>query len=273
MKAICPPIAAAKETCPTCPHAQNPISLATGNTYIEESDFAIPGLGGGLSLRRTWNSTWPDTQTTHQVGLFGTNWTTNIEEKIFIGSDHYVKYMRGNGSFWSFGLNGTAWSIAAPANESATLVPGSTSWTLTFKNGEKKIFDINTGLLTAIVDRNGNTTQLTYDSSNRLVTVTDAAGRHLYFSYANSSSYLVTGITSDIGLTMSYAYDAQGRLAQVTKPDLTTLNYTYNSQSLITSVTDSQGKVIESHTYDSQRRGVTASQANGVNAVTVNYPN
>lgn len=47
--------------CPTCAAAaaQRPIDLATGNTYIEESDLRIPGLGGGLALSRTWNSQTP----------------------------------------------------------------------------------------------------------------------------------------------------------------------------------------------------------------------
>jgi YD repeat-containing protein len=71
---------------------------------------------------------------------------------------------------------------------------------------------------------------------------------------------------------LSYTYDTQGRLTQVTEPDLTNVSFTYNSQSQITSVTDSNGKVLESHTYDSTGRGLTASQANGVNAVTLSYP-
>jgi YD repeat-containing protein len=61
-------------------------------------------------------------------------------------------------------------------------------------------------------------------------------------------------------------------LAQVTKPDQTTVSFTYNSQSLITAVTDSQGKTLESHTYDSLKRGLTSSRANGVDAVTISYP-
>jgi len=81
----------------------------------------------------------------------------------------------------------------------------------------------------------------------------------------------VSGVSSDVGVSLSYNYDTQGRLTQVTKPDLTTTNFTYNGQSLITSVTDSQGKVLESHTYDSQGRGVTGAQANGVGAVTISY--
>ena len=81
----------------------------------------------------------------------------------------------------------------------------------------------------------------------------------------------MTSVTSDVGLTVTYFYDSQGRLSKVTYPDLTTVSFTYNSQSLITAVTDSNNKTLESHTYDSNGRGLTDSQAGGVNALTVTY--
>jgi YD repeat-containing protein len=272
MKASCPPGDAALETCPHCPSGGKPISLATGNTFIEESDVSLPGLGGGLTLKRTWNSAWPTLEILSQVGIFGLSWKSNFEEKIFIGADQYVKYMRGDGSYWSFGINGTIWNVAAPANASATLVPNSSCITITFQNGEQRRFNPVSGLLTAIVDRNGNATQLTHDGAGRLATVTDAAGRHLYFQYGGSNSYLVSGVSSDFGLSLTYSYNAQGLLSQVTKPDLTTLNYTYDNNSRITSVTDSQGKVLESHTYDTTGRGLSSSRANGVESLSITYP-
>ena len=131
--------------------------------------------------------------------------------------------------------------------------------------------DPSPGSLLAISDRNGNTTQLSYDASNRLTTVRDAASRHLYFGYSGTGS-LVTGITSDAGVSTSYSYDNQSRLAQVTKPDLTTMSFQYDSNSRITAVVDSQGKLLESHTYDSFGRGLTSSGALGVDALTVSYP-
>jgi YD repeat-containing protein len=271
----CPPFAAPSETCPPCPNGGGPISLATGNTFIDQVDVALPGLVGGLTLRRTWNSAWPSTQTALQIGMFGPNWRSTFEERVFVGSDNYIKYARSNGSFWSFGVNtaaGSDWAVAAPAKVAATLEQGTSYWTLTFQNGEKRQFDNTTGNLLAIIDRNGNTTQLTYDTSNRLVTVTDPAARHLSFTYASPTSNLVTGVSSDVGgLSLSYSYDAQGRLSQVTKPDLTTVSFAYNTQSLITTVTDSNGKILESHTYDSSGRGLTSSRANGVEALTITY--
>lgn len=268
----CVPAAAPSETCPTCQRAAagNQISLASGNTDIEQTDINLPGLSHGLSLVRTWNSKWPATQSAFQIGLFGPNWRSTFEERVFVGTDSYVKYARSDGSFWSFGISpGGNWGVAAPANVSATLTEGTAYWTLKLQNGEQRQFDNNSGNLTTIIDRNGNTTQLSYDTAARLVTITDPASRHLYLTYQNSSSHLVTGITSDVGLTLSYSYDTPGRLILVTKPDQTTLSFEYDVNSLITSVKDSNGKILESHTYDSAGRGLTSSRAGGVEAFTL----
>jgi YD repeat-containing protein len=275
VNAACAPAAAPQEVCLSCLIAQAfaalPVNLANGNTYIEETDVRIPGLGGGLTLARTWNSLWPSTQSAFQIGLFGPNWRSNFEERVFLGSDHYIKYARGDGSFWSFGVGGAGWAVAAPANVSASLTSGSSYWTLTFQNGEQRHFDNISGKLTSIIDRNGNTTTLSYDSLSRLVTVTDPVSRHLYFSYGSGSSYLVTSVTSDFGVSVSYSYDTSGRLLQVTEPDLSTLNFSYDSHSFISSVVDANAKVLESHTYDSTGRGLTSARANGVESVSVSY--
>jgi YD repeat-containing protein len=254
--------------------AGRPINLATGNTYIVQPDIRVPGLGGGLAVVRTWNSAWPTSQIASSIGMFGANWRSTYEERVFVGSDHYVRYARGDGSYWAFGYGSGGLVTVAPANVNAKLTVGNTYTTLTFQNGEQRHFDNTSGSLIAIIDRNGNTTQLSYDSLGRLTTVTDPASRHLYFAYSNPSfTLLATGITSDIGISLSYSYDTQGRLSQVTQQDSSTLTFAYDSQSRITSVTDQNGKVIEAHTYDSESRGLTSSKAAGVEAVTVTYSN
>lgn len=217
------------------------------------------------------------------ASMFGPGWRSTYEERlIFNSSDRYLKYARSDGSVWSFGLvsmTPNVYRTAAPANDTTTITTNVDttagvilSWNLVSKSGEKRIFDPATGLLLSIVDRNGNTTQLTYDSSNRLTTVTDPAMRHLNFSYASPTSNLVTGVTSDVGITVTYSYDAQGRLTQVTHPDASTLNFEFDAQSHITAVKDSDGKILESHTYDVVGRGLTGARANGVDSVTITYP-
>lgn len=253
----------------------SPIDFATGNTYIVESDVSVPGLGGGLQLVRIWNSLLPAAQQSSPF-MFGAAWRSTYEERlIFNSSDSFLKYTRSDGSVWTFAVAilGTqnTYNSVAPATDTSTVVDGALSWTLTSKTGEKRTFDANSGALTAIIDRNGNTTQLSYDTSGRLTTVTDPAARHLYFNYSGSST-LVSTVTSDIGITLSYAYDGQGRLTQVTKPDNTTVSFAYDTGSHIITVTDSNGKILESHTYDVVGRGLTGSRANGVGAVTITYP-
>jgi YD repeat-containing protein len=233
-------------------------------------------MGRGLKFTRSWNSVWPATQTAFRAGLFGNNWRSTYEERVFVGSDGTIKYSRSDGSFWSFLLYGNPamYHVIAPANGQATMTEqGTITWTITFQNGEQRVFDYNSGWLIAIIDRNGNQTILAYDSLSRLTSVTDPVSRHLYIAYASSTSYLISGVSSDFGVSVSYAYDNQGRLLTVTKPDQTTVSFEYDSHSFITAVRDSQAKVLESHTYDSGGRGLTSSRANGVDSVTVSYGN
>lgn len=262
-----------------CPYCGSPIDLATGNAYITQVDLKNPGLGGGLSLVRTWDSISPGE---NGVGLFGAGWSSTYEESVSVGSDGYMKYAKGNGDIWSLGFSGRdasgnpQFSVAGSAtgNQSLTLTQAPSNWILVFQNGEQRLFDGTSGKLLSITDRNGNTTQLTYDASFRLVTVTDPASRHLYFSYASPSTYLVTALTSDFGVSLSYQYDNLGRLVQYTKPDNTTVSFQYNdpNPNLITSVLDANGKVLESHTYNSCAQGLTSARAGGVEAVTLSYP-
>jgi len=58
----------------------------------------------------------------------------------------------------------------------------------------------------------------------------------------------------------------------VTNRTLPQLSFDYDAQSRITAVRDADGKDLQSHTYDAMGRGKTSSRANGVDSVTVSYP-
>lgn len=260
--------------CPTCgPKAGGPIDLATGNTDITQSDIRLPGLGGGLTLTRTWNSQTPG------AGIFGLGWSSTLEERVYVGSDGLIKDARGDGSIFSFGWSsytpdgkGSIYLLAGPSNGGSTLQIENAIWTLTFKNGDKETFSQATGALQSIVDRNGNTTQLSYDSNNHLVAVADPASRHLYFAYSQIAGYyLATSVTSDFGVSLSFQYDNIGRLTKAVKPDNTFVTFEYGFLNFITAVKDSGGKLLESHTYDVQGRGLTSSRAGNVDSISVSY--
>jgi YD repeat-containing protein len=270
-------------SCPDCAgQGGRPINFANGNTWIPQQDYSIPGLGGGLSLTRTWNSLWSLMQPVEQSGIFGDSWRSNFEARIQVLSGGVVKYWKGDGGVLTYTYNSMSgfYVMTAPTDDQTTLTYNLSlaQWTISEKNGTQRIFN-GSGYLIGIIDRNGNTTNITVDANNqnRIASVTDPASRTLTFYYTNASfPRLCTSVADASGTVANYTYDASGRLTQVAYADGSQLNFTYDSNNLILKVTDSQSKTIEAHTYDSQRRGLTSQQGNdssgrAVNKVTVTY--
>ena len=254
----------------------SPINVGTGNVWIEQKDFSIPGLGGGLSLDRVWNSKWQDSSPLTLAGMFGHSWRSTYEEHLSFPSFDAAEYWRGDGSAWAFSYNSInqSYLLGTPPDERASLQfnTNTNQFTLTLADGSQRIFT-QTGYLVAMVDRNGNQTTLTYDGLNRLIQVTDAGGQSISFNYGDGNNpEQATSVQDSTGVLATYSYDSSQRLTQVTYPDGSKLNYTYDDSSMITSVTDGQGKLLESHTYDSSHRGLTSQRADGADSITVSYP-
>ncbi len=254
----------------------SPINLTNGNTWIKEDDYTLPGLSARLSLSRTWNSLWPLNFPFQQVGMFGDSWQSNYEEFLQVLPNNLVRYWRGDGSAWQFSFDKkNGYTLTSPPDERATLTYNSHTRlsTLTFRDGSQEIFN-SAGYLTAVLDPNGNQTTLTYNAASRVTQVTDAAGRTLTFSYGNPNfPNQVSSIQDSVGTIATYNYAAGGFLASVTYADNSAVHFIYDSNGLITSVTDANGKTLESHTYEPTRRGLTSVRANGVDQLTVSYNN
>jgi RHS repeat-associated protein len=252
-----------------------PINLGTGNVWIQEKDYSIPGLGGGLQLTRTWNSIWQNLAPPAMAGLFGHSWRSNFEEQLFFPDANSITYYRGDGSSWVFALNGAIsaqrFSLVSPGNVSASITNSANQYYVTLPDGTQRVFSQG-GQLLAMADRNNNHTLLSYDGSNRLISATDAAGQTIAFNYGDTNnSSQATSVQDSTGVIANYAYDSSSRLVQVTYADGSSLNFAYGSNSMITSVTDGMGKVLEAHTYDSANRGLTSSRAGGADLVTVDF--
>jgi RHS repeat-associated protein len=263
---------------PVCEAAVGqPINVMTGNTWIQHRDYSLPGLGGGLQLVRTWNSHWQDQAPVVLAGTFGDSWRSNYEEGLTFPDPNTVKYWRGDGSAWTFAFDNASqtYLLSVPSDQhaKAKFDTNSNLYTITFPDGTSKIFN-SVGYLLSLVDRNNNQTKLTYDQGNRLTQVTDPAGRTVTLGYNDSNNPgQATTVQDAVGVIATYTYDTSSRLTQVTYADSSSLNFAYDGSSMITSVTDSLGKVLETHTYDTLHRGLTSSRANGVDLVSVDYTN
>jgi RHS repeat-associated protein len=257
--------------------AGSPINLTNGNTWITETDYSIAGTGGGVQLARTWNSLWTLMTPPQTTGMFGNGWISTYEERLQTVSSG-ERYWGSDGDNLTFTYDSVnqVYVLTAPPDEheSLTFNSGTGLFTLKFTDGSSRTFN-SSGYLTAILDRNGNAINVTLDGSNRVTQVTKAAsGQSITFSYANGTyPQLATSAQDSTGTIATYVYGTADHLTQLQYPDGTVVNFTYDSNTLITNVTDGAGKVLESHTYDGNRRGLTSQRANGADKVTVSYPN
>jgi len=81
----------------------SPINLTNGNTWTQADDYELPGLGGGISLRRTWNSQWSSYSGWILAGMFGDSWQSNYEKHMqLLSGGNQLLYWRGDGSSWLF---------------------------------------------------------------------------------------------------------------------------------------------------------------------------
>ena len=258
-------------------HAGAPVNLTDGNVWIEERDYSVPGLGGGLALTRIWNSRWMGAAPPAFAGMFGNSWRSTYEEAL-TGPDanNNLTYWRGDGSGWTFTYNSTlsTYTLSSPPNERAQLVsnPATGGFTLTLADGTQRVFN-SQNLLAAVIDRNNNQTTIAYDSSNRITSVTSPGGSTLTFTYGDPNNLMqATTVQDSVGTVATYTYDSASRLLSVTYADGSKLNFSNDpNSSMILSVTDSQGKLLESHTYDSNNRGLTSARAYGVDSVSLTY--
>jgi len=250
-------------------------TVTNGNTWIQQSDYTLPGLGDGLELTRTWNSRWRDVGPPQVVGMFGDGWHSNVEERIIFVFGKKATLWRGDGSAWTFNYDtsNNIFVLADPVTARAKYVYDANTGrsTITFKDGTQELFDHN-GYLLSQTDRNGNSRTFVYDSNSHLTSVTDAAGRSITFTYAGPSSPNVTSVVDSAGSVASYSYDAHNRLTRVNYSDNSAFTFNYDFTSMLTSVLDANSKVVQSYTYDSNHRGLTSQAASGMHSVTVAYP-
>ncbi|HKR61295.1 MAG TPA: DUF6531 domain-containing protein [Pyrinomonadaceae bacterium] len=53
-----------------------PINVTNGNMYLQQTDYRLPGFGGGLELTRTYNSRM------QRAGFFGYGWSSILDESV-----------------------------------------------------------------------------------------------------------------------------------------------------------------------------------------------
>lgn len=220
------------------------INVADGDLLVSNQDLHVSGTAGDdLMVNRYYNNLDPS------QGAFGRGWTMTpgADTALAIASNGLSVFYRGeSGVVKTFAWNGSSWT--APAGLDAVLTQtGSSTWTLHFNgSGTTENFSGPGGgntdaLLTSVVDRNGNTTSYSYNSSNQLQAITDTQGHQTSLQY-NGAGY-VAQMTDAGGRTYKYAQDANGNLTSYVDPAGNSTAYAYDTHGDLTQITTAAGTV------------------------------
>ncbi len=218
----------------------NPVSMASGNKFQEETDLVLTAPGIPLSIKRYYNSfgNWN--------GAFGPGWTFTYDEHLTENSaDGSVVYRTADGRVFTYTEHEGAYR-AEPGNY-RELTKSADGFILRDKNGTKRLFDAG-GRLTALVDRNENTVSLTY-TDGILTSVTGPAGRTVLFSYNEDGK--IAGITAPGGNVWTYDYEGQ-YLVGATDNAGRTVSYTYRN-GYLSSRSEPEGKTVVYDYYENGR--------------------
>ena len=251
--------------CGSCGFSADPVSLATGSFTSHADDLVLPGRVLPFAFTRWYNSA------DATAGPLGPGWTHSFNWTL-IDSGATVELRRGDGRRDTFTRNPDG-TYADPPNVFATLVKnGDGTFTLTLTSQAQYEFT-SAGQLTRIHEPAGNQLSLAYTGAN-LTGITDTVGRQITLTYDGSNR--LTQLQDPLGRKVTYAFDASGRLSTVTdkignatgqNPALHRWTYGYDGTTRhITTITDSDGRVRVTNTYDSQGR--VFQQRDALNALT-----
>jgi RHS repeat-associated protein len=235
----------------------NPVALSTGVKEEIMTDIAFGGARGAISLTRIYTS---DLAVTGEIGQFGrgirSNWEVKVSGSLIQGGAARVTWpIDIEGQLFNYTRTETDGTLVFTTTARTNLLGDElkklTNGNIEYrsKNGDVMKFD-STGRMTGIVERNLNTTTLTY-SGNNLVRVTDPVGRSINIVY--DAQGRIISATDPINRTWTYSYDGSGMLATATDPLGNSMRYAYLIAGRLETVTDKRGNVIKRIAYANNR--------------------
>ncbi|MEX2392245.1 MAG: RHS repeat-associated core domain-containing protein [Dehalococcoidia bacterium] len=230
----------------------DPFDTATGQFSHGHTDISVPGKGIPLGFTRSYRSMFPN------PGDLGFGWRHTYSSSLRIDSDNSVTVYYSTGGAAYFEYSGGSYTQPDGIHD-GLVKNGDGTYTMTAVRQIEYNFS-SAGKLTSIIDRDGNTTTVSYDGNGYISEVEDAGGRTLTFT--PDASGRIVEIEDPLGRTVGFEYDASGDLVEVTDVKGGTTAYTYNNHRMA-SLTDSNGHLQNENIYDGANRVVEQEDATG----------
>lgn len=244
----------------------DPINVTTGNVYEVVVDFA--GTSSfPIPFRRHYNSL------SRSIGALGHQWTHDFEAKVVTLTPTLIQVVRGSQKVFTYNLVNGQWLGDADLTSQLTqTVDGSghaTGWRYLTGGNLIEVYD-STGRLISVTEAGGASRALSYDSTGLLTQIADAYGRAITFAY--DASRRLSVVMEPSGGRYVYQYDALGDLASVQRPGGTTERYLYENAAwprFLTGILDENGARFSTWTYDADGNAIASEHAGGIGRVTI----
>lgn len=266
-----------------CP-VGNPIAIGTGNKFEVQIDRNSTGIGD-IQFVRYYNST--DTENIAMgAGAFGDNWRYSFSARVLLNTNSGLStaiVMRTDGKRLFYTLSDTEWISDSDVHGNLARLTNSagawSGWRYTTMDNTVETYRAD-GKLISIEYLNGVVEYVQYDANDRMTKVTSSIGAQIEFAYDESNR--IIAMSDHAGRTWRYEYDGIGNLAAVVEPDATPGDDTDNPRTTfhygnadfpqaLTGITDQRYIEYSTFAYDALGRGITSEHALGVERVSISY--
>ena len=244
----------------------------TGSLVIQDTPVSYKSVGDGFpftitydsstgqsgSLGPHWNHSYnvsiADSGSLGATVVEGNSW----ERPFALVSGNYVApvgVMLGltktyNGSTW------TGWQVTRPNQQSMTFNTSRPTHREDRLPGLTWSFSYTSGLLTTVTDPMGRQTTLSYTNGYLTKVTLPGNSGNVYASFAYDSSNRLHTVTDAAGYTYTYGYDSSNRVTSLVDPSGREIDYTYNSSGqLYTICTYGISSSLKTYTYTPQTNG------------------
>jgi len=208
-----------------------PIDPLTGNKQFAETDYVDGSPRGELTLRRNYNSLQTLTGG-YPPWRAGKGWRHSFDRSVqVLGNATLTQAFvtRGDGRLLIFTLQQSTGQYIGDADAPEVFRNAPSGSTAAYQfvdtNDNVENYDAD-GHLLSIATRDGFVTTLSYDTYQRLSTVTSSSGRTLQFNYASTSDDTMSTVVLPDGQSIAYTM-LSGKLTHVLYPDSSYVDYVY----------------------------------------------
>ncbi|HEY9756550.1 MAG TPA: RHS repeat-associated core domain-containing protein [Oculatellaceae cyanobacterium] len=229
------------------------------NASLKVQDTPVgytPPIGPAIDILVNYNHQEGEQPSTFTFTNLGPDWSVNFVSYLTLdGSKNATVRVPGGGyEIYNYTLPDNIQNPYVPdlLSQAVLTVVSPTEYHRTLPDGSMEIFNQPDGsgriFMTQLMDPQGNSAYIQYDSNFRLSTITDAIGQVTTFSYlsdtfGNPGFYLVSQITDPYSRSATFAYDATDTyLISITDTIGITSQFSYDtSSSFINSLTTPYG--------------------------------